>query len=393
MSRAGLVNGAFATMGGLLLSAAVAAYRRTSAQSPARTALTASLGTLGVSFLVQTPAAREIQNAVAVNLGQLTGNGTTLVAAYAMQVGMVYILYDRPRARVLARRWSIPLAAALAGLTGLFLATPTAAGRFTSPDAPAGVVGYYLVYTGYLAVTLTAMVLLLRRQAARVTDRWLRRSLHLYAWSCGVGMLYLAGRIGALVVGRVDPEVVASGGRYSLLEFLVAAVVPALALLLVLLAGIVRFTGRAADRRRAIRRLDPLWEPIRAVRPHAVLPVPRHRTRLRLYRRVVEIQDGRLAAAQHVPGPVLARIDEAVAASGLTGARARALRDAAILTAGLAALRAGRPAVDEAPPVRPDEDDADLAAVVRHLEHVGEAFARSSIARRFAEPPADRSRS
>ena len=380
MSHAGAVNGAFTTMGVLLLTTAVAGHRRAVPRTPARTAMVVSVGTLGVSFLVQSPAARGVQNHLLGNLGQLTGNGTTLIAAYAMQVMMLHILHDPPRAGVLARRWLVPLVAALIGLTGFFLATPTTVDKFTSPDAPAGVVAYYLVYTGYLAVTLTAMVLLLRRYASRVDDRWLRRSLHLYAWSCAAGMIYLVGRIGALVIGRIDPRLKLTGDRYGLLEFLVATVVPAVALVLILLAVLVRVAGRAADHRRADRRLRPLWEAVREVRPHTVLPVAGRGPRLRLYRRVVEIQDARLAAAQRVGAPVRTRIDAAVTAAGLTGDQARATRDAAILTAGLAALRAGQPAGTATPPAEPDDD---LAAVVRHLERVSAAFTGSDLVRRF----------
>ena len=391
MSHTAAVNGAFVTAGVVLLSTAVAAHRRPSPGSPARTARTASLATLGVSFLAQSPAAREVQNLAVVNLGQLTGNGTTLIAAYAMQVMMVHILYDRVRATVLARRWLIPLGLALAGLTGFFLATPTTAGEFTSPDAPGGVLAYYLVYSGYLAVTLTAMIRLLRRYAARAGDRWLRVSLRLYAWSCAVGLLYLAGRIGDLVVGRVAPGLVAPGDRYGSLEFLVAALIPALALLLLLLAVLIRAVGRAADHRRARHRLRPLWEAVRAVRPHAVLPVSRPGQRLRLYRHVVEIQDGRLAAAQRVGEPVLAAIDRAVTTAGLTGEQARATRDAAVLAAGLAALRADGPVRTGAPRVPPD-DEADLSAVVHRLEQISAEFTGSPIVHRFAGPPPELSR-
>jgi hypothetical protein len=382
MSHTAAVDVAFATTGAILLSAAVAARRRPPPTSAARTASTASLATLGVSFLVQSPAAREVQNVAVINLGQLTGNGTTLIAAYAMQLMMVHILYDQARAAVLGRRWLIPLALALAGLTAFFFATPTTAGEFTSPDAPAGVIAYYLVYTGYLAVTLTAMILLLRRYAARVGDRWLRVSLRLYAWSCAVGMLYLVGRIGDLVVGRIAPDFAEPGDRYGSLEFLVAALIPALALTLILLAVLIRVAGRAADHRRASRRLRPLWEAVREVRPYAVLPVSRRGQRLRLYRRVVEIQDGQLAAAQRVGEPVLTAIDEAVTAAGLTGERARATRDAAVLAAGLAVLRAGGPMRTGTAP-RPPDDEPDLGAVVRRLEQVSAEFAGSPIVRRF----------
>lgn len=395
MSHAAAVNGTFATMGVLLLSTAVSARLRSVDDSPARTALTASLGTMGVSFLVQTPAAREIQNVALTNLGQLTGNGTTLIAAYAMQVMMLHILYDRGRAAARCWWWSGLLVAALASLTACFLRTPTRPDVFTSPEAPGGVLAYYLVYTGYLAVTLIAMALLLRRYAAQVGDRWLRLSLRLYGWACVIGLCYLAGRIGNLVIGRLAPDLVRTGEQYGTLEFLVASAIPATAMTLVLAAVTIRSVGRWRHYRQTDRRLRPLWEAVRDARPHAVLPVSRGGgARLRLYRRVVEIQDGQLAAGARVAAPLRADIDEAVAEAGLVGDAADATRQAAVLAAGLAALHDGHPVTED-----PDasataaDDEPDLAGVVRQLERVSTAFTESDVVRRFAGPqPAPTSR-
>src|SRR3712207_4860720 len=95
MSHVLLLNAAFSMSGMLLVSVALSGARVQPVYSPSRTALTVSLGALGVSFLVQSPMARGLQNELVVNLGQLTGNGTTLIAAYAMQVVVLHVLYPR----------------------------------------------------------------------------------------------------------------------------------------------------------------------------------------------------------------------------------------------------------------------------------------------------------
>ncbi|MFY1632066.1 MAB_1171c family putative transporter [Solwaraspora sp. WMMB335] len=408
MSHTGLVNGVFAASGAVLLTSAILSARGGAARMPGRIALTASLGTLGVSFLVQSPAARSVQNEVVTNLGQLTGNGTTLVAAYALQVMVLHILYERATASTHARRWLAALLLALAAMTGLFLATPTAPDRFTSPDAPGGVVAYYLIFAGYLGAIVTSLFLLIGRYAMRTSDRWLRISLQLQRWACVTGMIYLVGRIGALLIGRLGIDV-GSDDRFGLVEFVVAAVVPAIGVALLTGGIVVRSGGRWWQYRRTHRRLRPLWEAAREARPHAVLPVARGPggTRLRLYRRVIEIQDAQLVVEQRVGAALRREIDHAVDDAGLTGEVARAVRDAALFAAGLAALREDsgptgehrKPAGEDRGPAggggvvtAPADGNLDLAAVVRRLERVSDAYARSPIVGRFAAATADPAR-
>ncbi|HEX8343894.1 MAG TPA: MAB_1171c family putative transporter, partial [Actinoplanes sp.] len=228
---------------------------------------------------------------------------------------------------------------------------------------------------------------LLRRYARHVTDRWLRVSVRLYEWACVTAMVYLAARIGALLLGHVGVHIGEDSAAFGWVEISVSAAVPATGVALVMIAIVIKNGGRWWDQRRSYRRLGPLWEAVRAVRPFAVLPVSRGRggARLRLYRRIIEIQDGQLAAAHRV-GPALRRqIDEAVAAAGMAGATAHAVRDAAALAAGLAAIAGDRepPAGTDSPAV-PLREDPDLAAVVRHLELVSAAYTDSPIVRRFA---------
>ncbi|WP_144081669.1 MAB_1171c family putative transporter [Micromonospora wenchangensis] len=386
MSHANLVNGVFVTTGTILASTAILSAAGDSARTPARTALTVSLGTLGLSFLIQSPAARGAQNLVVTNLGQLTGNGTTLVAAYALQVMVLHILYGRADAVVRARRWLVALLLALAAMTSLFLSTPTPADRFTSPDAPGGIVAYYLVFTGYLGATVTSLFLLIHQYAAHTSDRMMRINLVLQQWACVTGMIYFAGRIAALSLNRLGIDV-EQDDRFGLIEFVVAAVVPGVGVTLSMTGVVLKTVGRWRQYRNTHRRLRPLWEAAREVRPHAVLPVPHGRggARLRLYRRVIEIQDAQLAAGQRVGAGLRRQIDDAVDDAALTGEAARAVREAAVFAAGLAALRDDRtqPACDVGVAAAPADEKPDLGTVVRRLEDVSDAYGRSPIVKRF----------
>ncbi|MGN9810349.1 MAB_1171c family putative transporter [Micromonospora sp. BQ11] len=387
MWHPGLVDVVYATVAGALLSTAVVAARAGSPhRTPSRTALVAAVGTLGVSFLVQSPAARGVQNHLVADLGQLTGNGTSLVAAYALRVMVLHVRYDRDTAAARARRWLVALVVAFVAMTVLFLATPTVPGRFTSPDAPAGVVAYYLIFTSYLGATLVSLALLLGRYLDTAGGRWSRLSLHLHRAACVAGLIYLAGRVVALLVGR--PRLEGSGQRFNLIELGVTILMPAVVAVLFLLGVLIGRGERWLRHRRAYRRLRPLWEAARAARPHAVLPVTGGGARLRLYRRIIEIQDAQLAAAQVLDAAQRRRIDGAIAGAALTGESAAAVREAALLAAGLAVLRDGRAAGGDGGPVTGAADqEVDLSAAVARLERVSAAWTGSPVVHRLAAPP------
>lgn len=388
MSHEAMVDGAFLVMGTALVSISAAGLRPGVPRSPGRTALAASVGTLGVSFLLQSPSARALQDHAVINLGQLTGNGTSLVAAFLLQVMVLRVLFDPPVAAARARPWLAALVVALVGMVALFSVTPAAPARFTSPDAPGGIVAYYVIFTGYLACTLVSLFALLRRYAEAAADRWLRISLRMYRWSCAAGLAYLAGRLATLFLEPLGVELPAGDG-FGLVEFLLATVVPGVCFALCLTALAIKAGGRRFQYGRAERRLRPLWEAARAARPHAVLPVaPPGRARLRLYRRVIEIQDAQLAAAELVDASQHRRIADAVRQEGLAGAQAEAVRAAAAFAAGLAALRAGHPPVAEAaapagrPPAPAEREE--FAVALDRLERISLAFRDSPIVARFS---------
>jgi hypothetical protein len=108
---------------------------------------------------------------------------------------------------------------------------------------------------------------------------------------------------------------------------------------------------------RAYTALYPLWRRMYDLLPGIALlqaptPHPSWRTRwavrdlrLRVYRRIIEIHDGRLALRGYCDARVSAAARRRGAAAGLTGLRLHALQEATVLTAAIHARR-----IDKKPP-------------------------------------------
>lgn len=236
-----------------LVLALTAAYRaralRDRPRPPDVVALVLLLSALATSFLVQAPAAREVLNQVRVNLGQLLGNGFTLVAACSATAMVLFILYEPAAARRRLRVRVAALAVAVVAMTVLFLADPAAPEAFTDPASSLTVITYYLVYLVYLSAALVDLSLLVRRRARGETDAWVRTGMRMVAASCVVALFYTAGRMINLTLDYAGIEVDAPGETtFGLLEFLVAAVLPAVAALLAVAGFTLRRWGPPALR-------------------------------------------------------------------------------------------------------------------------------------------------
>jgi uncharacterized protein DUF6545 len=383
MSHTGLINFAYGSLGTVLVSAAVISAARSGGASapPARRAMYASLGTLGVSFLVQSPAARTVQDALLVNLGQLLGNGTTLVAAFAARAMVLHLLFDETVAAARVRRRVLALLLVLAGMTAAFLATPMAPDRFTTPSPPGGIVLYYALFTGYLTLAVTDLMRLAWRNADRVHDPALRTGLRLLAGSAVASAAYLVARLGVLTAGWSGVAVSGGGDRFGTLEFLVATVLPGVGVTLTVAGIVLGAWGRWNRDRRSYRRLRPLWEAARDGCPEVVLPLPPGAgVRLRLYRRIIEIQDAQRTARMRLSAARQREIDEAVAGCGLEPEAAAAVTEAAMFAAGLRCQAPG----DGAAGTPAAGTELDFPGVVSFLERVSAAYDNSPVVRRFA---------
>lgn len=361
---------------------------------PNLVALVLTLGLLAISFALQAPLARELQNSIVINLGQLLGNVTTLMAACAALALVLFILYDPPEAARQLRPRVVALAVVVIIMTVLFATNPTPPENFTSPNAPLGIIAYYLLYLVYLATALTDLILLVRRYARRAADNYLRWGMHIVAAGCAVGLVYMVGRAINLTVDYFGFRV-PFNATYGLLEFVVAAVLPSIAVLLAV-AGFTftRWGPRAAAplswfaRRRSYRasyrRLEPLWAAVHDVLPRLAFPIrdTGSRPRLRLYGRTVEINDAELVIAPYVPSGFREQALAEAAAAGLDAEAAAAVADAAVLVVGLCAVEDDRrpvplPPADHAPAAVLTE--VDLAREVARLERMAAAFTQSPL--------------
>ena len=190
------------------------------------------------------------------------------------------------------------------------------------------------------------------------------------------------------------------GEAYGLLEFLVAALLPSIAVLLLVVGITFRRWAPSAVRpaqwwlrrrsyRRSYRRLEPLWRAVHDVLPELAFE-PRDiasRPRLRLYGRVVELHDAELIAGMYVDSAVRNEVEAAAMESGLRGSETGPVVDAVVLARGLHAVSSNDAALPDsaALPSQATLNEMDLAREVRRLEAVSTAFTSSPLVRRFAE--------
>jgi hypothetical protein len=146
---------------------------------------------------------------------------------------------------------------------------------------------------------------------------------------------------------------------------------------------------------RACRRLSPLWSAMRRANPEIVLQPPPSallaglKSRdlgLYLYRRVVEIRDGRLALRAFFDPTASERARALCQAAGVEPEDTLAIVEAANLKAAVRNKVLGRRATGTAS-VEGSPGGADLATEVRWLEQVARHYDRSPIVEEVAAPP------
>lgn len=370
---------------------------------PDLAALVVTLTALGLSFALQAPVARELENLLVTNLGQLLGNGATLIAAFSAIALVLYILEDDPaRTRVRLRPRLGALGAALAAMAVLFAANPGAAEEFASPGTALGIVVYYLIYLAYLAVALIDLLALVRRYARETPDPYLQIGMRIVALACVVGLVYVVLRPVDLTLNYLRVDFVARVPAFGLLEFLLVAVVPSTAVVLIVIGFTFRRWAPVAVRpaqwllrhrfyRRSYRRLEPLWEAVHEVLPEIALKIRDDgaRPRLRLYGRIIELNDAEYAVDPYTDARVRDEAEQSVRVASLSAGEAQTVVDTAVLAAGLQALRENRLAVPLGPPggaPQPDVTEMDLTREAQRLERMSWAYVHSPIVRRFSSP-------
>jgi hypothetical protein len=309
--------------------------------------------------------------------------GTSVIGCAFVQLTLLLWTYPakEARPRILAR---IPVyALALAVMLALDLAARPATARLDvhayaqAPETLWGrtplVAQSVLVFLATLAFTAVDATRHFWRYARSVDRHWLRRGLRLTGvgtltnfWYCLAGAVYIGGLQSGITIPPAQHAMVVT----AIAGVLIAAV-----------GTTMPAWGPWLDRIRSYRRLHPLWFALSEAAPEVVLDrPPRWAVRnadFRLYRRVIEIRDSRLALRPFLDERVAASARELGRAAGLDGTALAATAEAAVLAAALAAKRRNRPAA--CPPGDVVPGGRDLGDEVAWLTQVAWAFTGSPV--------------
>ncbi len=329
------------------------------------------------------------------NLAEVLARSLVLIAGCAAQSMLLYLTHSRPSADVHLRHRIRILVPALVAMGLLFALAPVdqETQRFTSTYAgDPYVTGYLAVFLCYLAFALIDVIRLCWRYAPLADRELLGMGLRIVATGCGLGLAYIAHK--GIYLG-----IRAAGGSASTEAEATVARLLALAGLTLIIVGTTlpawgpRLRPLALHRwfraYIAHQRLYPLWSALYRSTPEIALDPPRSRLRdaldvrdidFRLYRRVIEIRDGRLALRPYLCPDVRAGVAPELASSRLDAVDELAAVEARAVTEALRAKREGRPGQAG---VRPD-------APTGSADLYGEVAWREKVARSFAEETARR---
>ena len=240
---------------------------------------------------------------------------------------------------------------------------------------------YMAVFLGYLAYVMGDAMIGCWRYAGSAGGA-LGVGLRLIAAGCAFALAYAAVKVAALAL------VALGQGTPAFLESTIGRTLPVLTAALVAVGASLPAMDRRWQAAHAWRRnyaahdqLYPLWSALIAVTPGLALEPPGSRIRdrlrvrdmdMRLYRRVIEIRDGRLELRE-LFAPSVAVASRALApARGLHGRAADAFVEAKVLEAALLAAATGQaidaPWVGARPEGESTTDEVDwLREVARHF--------------------------
>ena len=289
------------------------------------------------------------------NLADLIARCAVLLASFGAQSLLLHLTQEPIAAIRMSRRRAVALASTMVLLVVLFMLAPvhvTGTLRLTSDfGGLPWVIGYLVVFAGYLGIALVDVLRGGLRYAPKAGPP-ISMALRLIAIGCAFGLLYVAEKIGYLIA------VLLGGSPSAAVESSVARMLAVVGGLFVLVGSLVpalypawRRTVHRVSTYRAHRELHPLWFALREINPEIALdPAPsdfRDRLRVRdldfrLYRRIIEIRDGRLALRPFLDADVARRSREDALRRGLTGNDVEAAVEAGVLAAGIENARKKR---------------------------------------------------
>jgi len=328
---------------------------------PAVRALLLAFFCKGISFTLSTPSVSEAVDA-RLGVADLGALGIHLLGGVASSAAflaaIVYWVYPPETARRHAAvRLLVAAVCAVAMLT-LWAAAGTGAqqrsAHYLLQNAHRPLVAaYLLLYVGAFGAGMIEIIRLCRRYGRVAGRQWLRRGLYCTAIGASACLVYCLNRLLSLVAVQcgLDP-----------LEWELLTPVANGTGILFLVAGLTMpsWGPTVSEWRRLVRnyvtyqRLHPLWRDLYAAVPDIALN-PHHAGRLarflpgdisyRLYRRVIEIQDGLLALRRYTDPAVAADTRQPAEEASPSSDRPYAMAQARSLASALRAKRDDRPPV------------------------------------------------
>jgi hypothetical protein len=323
------------------------------------------------------------------NISALLSQGCVIIFTAALQV--LLLLWLNSREDAWAKIWprSLAFGMTLAAMVTLFLLAPAAPENPTNfAESNAGqpyYAAYLFLYVTAFAWVQIEVVLLCVRYARRCGHPWLRRGLHTATAGAACGLIYclvraadVAGALSGLdMTGWETVARLGAGGGEIL--YLIGWTMPSWGpRLSAARAWIVNY--------RAHRQLYQLWAALYELTPKIALDPPKSRIgdilnvrdlSFRLHRRVVEIQDGRLALRPYLAAAVADAPQATAAGPGHVPGHADPAAEAAQLKIAMDAK------INRVPPATTVEAAPDPAGQdglndeMRWLIAVARAFSRS----------------
>jgi len=342
----------FAPIGAAIIWSAVIYKLRDLRKDPHNLALWALCAALTFPALAYTLAAPwisvRVDDALGIpNVATLLIYGSDVVHTAFAQ--LLLLAWTHPRQQVWVHfRWRVLVVAlALASMAALFLMASVPEERPTDFNEVYATAPYITEFLLVFYVTFGASMAVLGRMcwryAGMVGRLWLRRGLRLVAIGTGFGLVYCICEmiyIGARLAGE-NPR------AWHMAALLIAgAGAPVLCAGLTLPAWGPQLSAACAwfHSYRSYRKLRPLWLALyRAVPEIALVPptslgadmLPSRDLGFRLYRRVIEIRDGRLALRPYSSPQITIAARRLARAAGLLGDELEATVEAAALKAAL----------------------------------------------------------
>ncbi len=365
-----------------VLTATAALYRvpRHRGATLAEWALSGTLGVLALGLALKSPNLYlTFGDATgAPQVPQLVIDSCAVLSAFGTQIVLLHMLRPPEQTRVGMRRRAGLVSAALLLMALSFFAADPVAGdpdvRRMHSDDP-GLLQFRVLYLGYLTWAFVDIARLCWRFSSVADGRAMAVGLRCIAAGGVVGLLYvIAGVLQLVGAARDDAPAVGAVHQASNLLIAVATLLVVIGSTLPALAA--RRKGSRPAKATVPEAVESLWSSLTVALPEVVLPLGQASAVEETYRRVIEIEDARLALRPLRTKEVQAAADRAVQSRGVGALERYAALEAAALTLAVDCRSASLDCGTGGAPAAPLPDgaapwDRDLQSEVEWLAAVG----------------------